>query len=275
MITGLFGQNGIPGNQVLGNTIGAATATSQTAGNALNGISLVDTSQNIIGTNTSQNIIGGTNGGPAATANFIAGNGFGSFTRTQLFGTGKSNSARQFLIDSYLGIAAGTYDNDLSYRVVLSQSVIANANTGLPVGTQIGADQLILFTTDATGASNETNRVYVEDSDENDPTIPVLNLGLTQGDQYSFQVYTGKFLNTIAPDGTTADDVLLIVTDTTPNQPEKSFAYILQLKFDQAKDALTFNTTPVVGPVSLRALPARSPSGASWGRTRRTATPSH
>jgi hypothetical protein len=218
VITGIFDQ-GVPGNRVFGNTIGAATATSQTAGNALNGISLVNTSRNVIG----------TNGSSTGASNFIAGNGFGSFTRTQLFGTGKTNASRAFLTDSYLGIAAGTYSNDLSYRVVVSQQIITFPNESAILGDK----QLLLFTIDATGAgSNEPERL--------DLTGLASFLSLSgPPDQYQFAVTTGKFLNTIAPDNSTADDVLLIVTDLNT---KTSTAYLLKLV--DTNNVLSFNTTP-------------------------------
>src|SRR5208337_505174 len=109
--------------------------------------------------NTLGNTIGGTNvlddnqNVDVLSGNIIAGNGFGSFTRTQLFSTGKVGISRSLVTDSYLSVAAGVFCNDLSYRAVVSQQLYNGvAFPGAP-------QQLVLSTFDATGNSTETGPV--------------------------------------------------------------------------------------------------------------------
>jgi parallel beta-helix repeat protein len=210
LIAGIYASG--MGNLVQGNIIGAKTATSQTAGNAFDGVALINTTNNVIGTN----LVTAT-GTVTGTGNVIAGNGFGSFTRTQLFSTGKKPSAatqiRGVLADSFLDVAAGVFSNDLSYRAVVSQTLLINSTGTTPVGSE----QIILFSIDPTGTSVETDSLEL-DSLHNLPA-----------GQYQFAIYTGKFLLDQDPDGTVRDDLLLTVTGSTTTGSQVNQAYIFEI----------------------------------------------
>src|SRR5208337_4048712 len=198
LISGTFSPG--QGNLVEGNIIGAKTATSQTAGNAFDGIALINTSGNTIG---GTNVLDDNQNVDVLSGNIIAGNGFGSFTRTQLFSTGKVGESRSLVTDSYLSVAAGVFSNDLCFRAVVSQQL----SNGVPVPGV--PQQLVLSTIDATGTSTETAPVNLDST-----FLP----GLPLGGQYQFAVYTGKFLGDKNPDGTLQDDLLLTVTGSGINR---------------------------------------------------------
>jgi len=170
------------GNLVQGNIIGASTATAQTGGNAFNGIQLVDTTNNTIGGSA---IKGGTTLG---AGNIITGNGFGSFSRTQLFTTGKSGAQNQgqfakvAITDSFESIATGAFDGSLGYTAVINQQAIS-----YPDGTtdSFGGPQVVLFTTDATGTSAVPNRLDLSFAVNQfiDPSSEI-------------EIYSGNFLGT-------------------------------------------------------------------------------
>ena len=150
------------GNLVQGNIIGAKTATSQTGGNAFNGVQLIDAKNNTIGGATA---IGAATQG---AGNIIDGNGFGSFSRTQLFSTGKSGDQklsselgfRITVTDSFESVAAGTFNASLGFTAVVNQR---NYFFGGQVFPDFLGPQIVLFTTDVTGTNTETDRQYLGD----------------------------------------------------------------------------------------------------------------
>jgi hypothetical protein len=235
LIAGSF--DPITGNLVQGNVIGARTAASQTAGNAFNGIQLVDTTNNTIGGATT---IGGTAQG---AGNIVTGNGFGSFSRTQLFSTPKtsgppSTTFKTIITDSFRSIATGTFSSSLGYTAVINQPSISFSNSP---SEPFRGPQVVLFTTDATGTGTVPYRL-----DLSNLLFPNSSKQIDPGS--SIQIYSGDFFGT----GVSGQqDSLLVTIDgsvTSTNEPIKE-ALLLRVTQDSSSRLIIDKTSLVSTPL--------------------------